>query len=277
MNTFTTKFNFHYQRLIALIAMFCLVAFALTSVANAQIQGFTEPFRKVDLSSDESGSIAELYAEEGKGFAKNEVLARLDDRVQQIQLEITTEMSKATSQMEAAEQSYKKRQAIVNQLQQLKDKGHASESEIIRGSMELAIAKAKYLSAVEEKAIQQLEVRRAQLQLERRSIRAPFTGVVSRIHRREGEFLSPVRPEIVTFIQSDRLLATFAIPSSEIYQLEIGKSFDVHIAGGSVVTGTVYSIGVETDAQSGTVLVKLVIENPTLELRAGESCSLTLG
>ena len=36
------------------------------------------------------------------------------------------------------------------------------------------------------------------------------------------------------------------------------------------------SIGVQTDAQSGTVKVKLVIENPSNDIRAGEICTLNI-
>ncbi|MEM7457496.1 MAG: efflux RND transporter periplasmic adaptor subunit [Planctomycetota bacterium] len=273
----TADFRFQHRRWTTLIICFGIVAFALTAISSAQIQGFIEPFKTVELSSDESGSISELVAEEGRPFLEGEILAQLDDRVQAIQLKIAEELAGATSQVVAAEQTFKKRQEIYDQLMELQQRGHASESEIIRGTMELSIARAKYLSALEEKAVRELELERARLQLERRRIRAPFDGIVSRIHRQEGEFLSPLRPEVVTFVKTDRLLAAFAVPSSEVYQLQIGSSFDIQISGGSVYTATVYSIGVETDAQSGTVLVKLVSENTTFELRAGEACTLTLG
>jgi RND family efflux transporter MFP subunit len=246
------------------------------NTAAGQTQGFIEPYRTIALSSDESGAIAALNVEEGDRVRNNDVIATLDSRVQELQLEIAEHMEAATSQLAAAEHTYKKRMAISQQLEQLREKGHASESELIRADMELSIAKAKFLAAKEEQAVREIEKRRAAVQLERRNIRAPFDGVVSKIHRREGEFLSPLRPEIVTLIQTDQLLAAFAVPSSMVSTFQPGKQFDIEIVGGQKVVGTVHSIGVETDAQSGTVVVKFLIDNPAHEIRAGESCVLNI-
>jgi RND family efflux transporter MFP subunit len=277
MNTFSTPQRpYPINRIITLVVGFSIAFLALTAVANGQIDGFTEPFRKIDLSSDETGSIAELLVEEAQPVREGDPVARLDSRVQELQLEIADHLAKTTSQLVAAEESYNKRLAISKKLVELKSDGHASRSEIIRSQMELSIAKAKLLSAQEEVAVREIERRRAAVQLERRTIFAPFDGVVAKIHSREGEFLSPLRPEVVTLVQVDRLIATFAVPSSQISSFEIGKEFNILMSEGRTVLGTVQSIGVETDAQSGTVEVKLVIENPDLQNRSGEICTLNI-
>ena len=41
------------------------------------------------------------------------------------------------------------------------------------------------------------------------------------------------------------------------------------------VIGTIYSIGVQTDAESGTVQVKVELDNSEGKLRGGEQCYLT--
>ncbi|MFK7766758.1 MAG: efflux RND transporter periplasmic adaptor subunit [Mariniblastus sp.] len=265
-----------FQRIATLLIGFSIVAFLLSTVADAQIDGFTEPFRSIELSSDETGSIATLAVEEGQSIAKDEVVAKLDGRVQELQLEIATRLAETKSQLIAAEHTLKKRQAILNRLKELNGKGHASPSELIRAEMELSIAEAKVLSAKEEQAVRAIERRRAEVQFIRRTIVSPFAGVVSKIHRREGEFLSPLHPEVVTIIQVDRLFATFAVPSSQIETFEIGKEFNLEMDSGQTVTGRVHRIGVQTDAQSGTIEVKLVIDNPMLELRSGEICTLNI-
>ncbi len=155
-------------------------------------------------------------------------------------------------------------------------KGNATEGELIRSEMELSIAKAKYLAAKEEATVRQIEYERAIVQLDRRTIRAPFAGVVSKIYRYEGEFLSPLHPEILMLVRVDRILATFNVPSSQIRVFQPGKEFNLELNNGSSVVGTVFSIGVQTDAQSGTVKVKLVIENPSNDIRAGEICTLNI-
>jgi len=156
------------------------------------------------------------------------------------------------------------------------ERGHASESEIIRSEMELSIAQSKYDAAREEGAVREIEKQRAEVQLDRRYVRTPFDGVISKIHRREGEFLSPVRPEVATVVQIDRLLSTFAIPVSQAGEFKVGKEFELTFESGETVTAVVYSMGVNTDAQSQTVEVKLVLENAELLIRAGEICTLNI-
>ena len=265
-----------FNRLATLFFGFCIALLLLTAVAEAQIDGFTEPFRSIELASDETGSISELKVEEGDKVTAEQVVARLDVRVQEIQLEIATNLAETTSQLVAAEETLKKRKEIAARLKKLLDRGHASQSEIIRADMELSIAEAKYLSAQEEQTVREIERRRAKIQLERRTIIAPFDGLVSKVHRREGEFLSPLHPEVITIVQVDRLLATFAVPSAQVKDFEMGKEFTLELENGNTVVGTVYRKAVQTDAQSGTVEIKLVIENSDMELRSGEICTLNI-
>jgi RND family efflux transporter MFP subunit len=244
--------------------------------ADGQIEGFTEPFRTIDLSSDETGSIVKLHVHEGKFVKEGEAIAQLDSRLQELQAKIAQQMSESNSELVAAEETFRKRLAISQRIRTLRDNGHATEGEQMRAEMELAIAKAKHLSAQEEAIVRNLEFERARVQLERRTVTAPFSGIVATIHRREGEFISPLHPEILTLVQVDRLLATFNIPSSQIEMFELDKQLDINLFDGRRVVGTVFSVGVQTDAQSGTVQVKLEIANPTGEIRSGEICSLNI-
>ena len=255
---------------------FCIAVLMLTAVAEAQIDGFTGPFRSIELSSDETGSIAALEVEEGDEVREDQLIAKLDTRVQELQLEIANQQANTKSQITAAEQALNKRRSISNRLNQLKARGHASQSEIIRSEMELAIAEAKYLAAQEEQVVRSIEARRAKVQLDRRTIVAPFDGVVSKVHRREGEFLSPVNPEVVTIIQVDKLLATFAIPSSQVKEFKVGKEFNLEMEDGRTIVAEVYRVGVSTDAQSGTVEVKMVIDNQMRDIRSGEILTLNI-
>ena len=265
-----------FAQKIAFAIFCCLTFFTFVASANGQIEGFTEPLRSIDLSSDESGAIAHMNIEEGDEVSEGETIARLDDRLQKVQLEIATEMANATSQVEAAEQTLKKRRLIAERLRKMQAGGHASESELIRSDMELSIAMAKYNAAREEAAVRAMELKRAEIQYSRRSITSPMSGIISKVYRREGEFLSPLRPEVVTIIQVDRLLATFAVPVSQTGAFRAGKEFELLFENGQRVVATVHSVSVSTDAQSQTVEVKLVFDNPGHHLRAGEICTLNI-
>ncbi len=255
---------------------FVAAALGLTAAAQGQIDGFVEPFQRIELASDETGCIAKLNVEEGDHVNEGDPIACLDQRVQQLQMEIAEKLANNQSELTAARETLSKRQAILDRLKKLQSNGHASESEVIRAEMELSIAEAKLLSVKEEQAVRQVEMKRAEVQLERRTITAPISGVVATIHRRQGEYLSPLHPDVVTLIQVDKLLATFAVPGSQASLFQPGSEFELQLGNGKTVTGTLYRVGVETDAQSGTIEIKLMIENPNHEIRSGESVTLKI-
>ena len=263
-------------RHIFMLFLGLVVSVLIGSVASAQIDGFTEPFKTIELSSDETGSLAELKVEEGQAVTAGDVIASLDTRVQELQVEIATKTAGSSSQMVAAEATLNKRRTVAQRLRELASQGHARDSELIRSDLELSIAEAQLLSAREERVVHEIELRRAQVLLDRRRIKAPFDGMIAKLHRQEGEFLSPLKPEIATLVQVDRLLATFMVPSSQIDQFEIGSTFEIELENGKMVDGKIHSVGIVTDAQSGTVQIKLVIDNPNNELRSGEICSLKI-
>ncbi len=251
-----------------------LVLGTCPAVASAQINGFTEPFRKVELASDEAGSIAKLRVEEGSLVEAGQILAELDDRVQRLQVESARHLVNSTSAMEAASRTLEKRSLIARRIRDLINTGHATESESIRAELEESIARAKYVAAEEEAIGREIDLRRAQLMLERRAIRAPFDAVVAKVYRQEGEFLSPLHPEVVSLIQVDRLLAVFNVPSNEIKDLREQSKITVFFNSGLDVIGELHSIGVQTDAESGTVAVKILLDNAEGKLRSGEQCYL---
>ena len=241
-----------------------------------QISGFTRPFRQIELACDESGSIAELFVKEGDQVKRGQILARLDDRVQKLQVETASHLATANSSLEAARLSFEKRKLISSRIRELNDTGNATDSEMIRADMEYTIAQSRFMAAREEAVSRELDLKRARLMLERRTIRAPFDGVISAIHHREGEFLSPVRPELATLVDTSQLLAEFNIPSSELATIRTHQTFRITMSNEKTVTVTLYSIGVETDAESGTVRIRMLIPNESGELRAGEQCFLQL-
>lgn len=258
---------------IAQLALLLVIG-ACPSLASAQINGFTEPFRKVELASDEAGSIASLLVDEGSHVEAGQVLAELDDRVQRLQVESAEHLVNSTSALEAASRTLDKRSLIAGRIRELINTGHATESELIRAELEESIARAKYVAAEEETIGREIDLRRAQLMLERRAIRAPFSAVVSQVYRQEGEFLSPLHPEVVSLIQVDKLLAVFNVPSNEIADLRNLSQIPVLFNDGTEVTGKLHSIGVQTDAESGTVAVKVLLDNSAGNLRGGEQCYL---
>ena len=270
-----TYFPFE-PKLIGLVVGLAIILYGAVLAAHGQVEGFIEPYRSVDLSSSETGIVQELAVESGDIVQEGDVIARLDDRVQQVQLELAEHLATSKSALLVAEKTYQKRVTIQNRVQELIRTNSASDSELIRAELETTIAKSRLLSAQEEIVTRQIELKRTSAQLASRSIRAPFSGTIAKIHRREGEFISPAHPEVVTLVQLDKLIAKFNVPSSMMSSYKVGQEVEISMADGTKHIAQVVSVGVQTDAQSGTVEIKLLIDNPDGEIRSGEICSLNV-
>ena len=86
------------RRSIILAGCFLCGSLLANKFASAQtngLDGFIEPFRQVDLSSDESGAILKLMVDEGDHVSAKEEIATLDDRLQKLQVEIADSKDRA--------------------------------------------------------------------------------------------------------------------------------------------------------------------------------------
>ncbi|MCA9175839.1 MAG: efflux RND transporter periplasmic adaptor subunit [Planctomycetales bacterium] len=239
------------------------------------IPGLLEAYRTVNLSSGESGVLMKIPVVEGQRVQAGEVIAQLDDALQATQLKIAERRMASTGELQAARAELRLRQLRLEKLSQMRAEGHAREEEVVRAKADFDVAFARVQSQEDEAAVRELEYLRAEQSLQRRAITSPIQGVVSRLDRQEGEFLSPVRPEIAQIVQADPVLAVFRVPLSEVDRIREGAAVPIQLDRGSA-TGTVKFVGVSIDSASQTVQVKVQLPNPAGRLRVGESCRLQL-
>ena len=244
--------------------------------------GFTEPYRTTDVAAVETGIVVSLAVHEGQSVRQGDVLATLDNDVHTALLAIADQGRQSEGVLNAALAEHRLRQSRLEKLGTLRAKGHARQEEVERAKADLAIAEAQILSAREERAIKQLEYQKIKAQLQRRTIRAPSDGVVTTIQKEIGEYVAANDANVLTIVQLDPLLATFSLPSQQAATLEVDqhvtvRSLDMAAVGASspvLMNGTVEFISPVTDAESGTVRVKVRIANHDGRFRSGERCSL---
>jgi RND family efflux transporter MFP subunit len=272
----TTKFQgpFDLRPLIVVAAMAVLSIFA--TVASAQYDGLTEPVKKIALASDESGIIQAIHVSEGDLVTAGQSLVQLNDDLQKVQLELAEHLAQSKAECVAAEESYMKRKRVCESIQKLRAGNVANESELLRAELEMSIAFAKWKTAQDELTARQIELERARVTLENRQIKAPIDGVVARIYREIGEFVSPINADVMILIDDSQLNAVFNIPTNEVKSLKVGQEVSVEIANFGTVNGRVDSIGFVVDAESQTVSVKILIDNSERRIRAGEACTLNI-
>ena len=77
--------------------------------------------------------------------------------------------------------------------------------------------------------MKRLEHEKAKIQVARRLVVAPLSGVVTVLHKDEGEFVAPNDPYVLEIVTLDPLLATFSVPSNEAVHLRQDEKVSVYL------------------------------------------------
>jgi multidrug efflux pump subunit AcrA (membrane-fusion protein) len=183
----------------------------------------------------------------------------------------------AEGRLDAAQAELGLRRERLVKLKSLFVDGHARQEEILRAEAEVAVAEANVRTAREDLLTRKLEYDKLRIQYERRTVRTPVAGVVTMVHKQPGEFVAPNKPDVVTLVDLDSLLANFTVMGPQAEKMHVGDKIKVFIAAGNLTTeGLVEFVAPVTDAESGTVRVKIRIENSAGRFRSGERCKIRI-
>jgi len=202
-----------------------------------------EAEREAVVRTEMPGEIVEILVEEGDAVAAGQVLAKLDDA--RVALELKQVATVADRLKHEAERSEK-----------LRERDMISQE---------AYDRTRY-----ERDTQRAAVDIARHSLSQGVIRAPYAGVVTRRHVKEGQWLALQQPafEIADFSE---LKARLDVPERQATALAAGQPvrFTVDALGGKTIAGTVERTSPVVDRASGTVSVTLAVDNAEQVLRPG--------
>ena len=222
--------------------LFLLLTLLLAS-ARADVPGYTEPYKTITVSAAETGVISEVLVEEGARVKKNQVLAKLDTALLAAELDI----AKATTELQKTK---------VQRLEDLTKTQRAATEELDRARTDLKIREA--------------EKRKIEAAIETRTMRSPVDGIVTEVKRDPSEAVSLSNPHVLTVVQIDRLLVNLFLTPARAAKLKVGDTAPLLLGDEAArITGTVEFISPVTDAASGTVRVKFVLENKDATIRSG--------
>ena len=202
----------------------------------AAVQGVT-------VSADLSGIVDRIAFESGKTVAKGDVLVQLDTRQEQAQL------AGAESQLQLTRLNFERMQGLVQQD---------------------AVSRAEYDAAAA--AHKQAEARLGEIRatVERKTIRAPFSGVLGIRQVNLGQYLTDGAP-VVPLQSLDPVYVNFGVPQQEAAQMRPGRSVRITVGelGESEFAGRVSAIDSVVDQTTRNVQVQATLANPGGKLRPG--------
>jgi RND family efflux transporter MFP subunit len=234
------------------------------SLDRSGISGFTEPYRSIDVAAAETGTISKV-----------EVLARRNDDVHAASVGMAKEKLDSKGRLHSAKAELNMQQERYFKLLGLFQRQNASQVEVDRAKTQLDIAKANIEAVQDDFRIASFEHQRAVAQLEMRRLRSPIDGVVTRVHKDSGEFVSASDPVIVSVVQLNPLKVTFSVPQPMTRDLSSGLEVELEMGHDkSSAVGVVEFVSPTTDAQSGTCRVTVKIDNSDNLWQSGDVCVL---
>jgi len=241
---------------------------------GAELDCLIEPFRIVNVSSPVDGLLERVEVERGDLVRHGQVLALLESSVQRAVLTI----AKARAAMDTPIQTSQVRldyavRKVASNEKLLAEKG-ISEREVDDSRAQRDLSQIALVEAEDNKRLAELDMKRAEAELEVRTIRSPIDGVVME------RLLSPMeqtkQTPIVKLAQLDPLRVEVFAPIALLGKIAVGMT--VPVRPEAPVSGThparVTVMDRVVDAASGTFGVRLQLPNPGYRLPAGLKCEI---
>lgn len=229
--------------IIYLVLLSCILPLS----GEERVKAVLFPFREAVIASRIDSQTGTYCFRLGESFSEGAVLTELASENYRIKYQ------QAKDQLEFAKASFEDKQEL--------------RKENFTSDFELKKAEHEYRTAQSNLAV-------AQLNLSYCSIKAPFPGKIVEVITREYETVRPGQ-QLVRIIDDHQLLAVMNIPLQDVQP--VGSTMTIFLQTGKKVQGKVYEVSPQADHRTGTVRIRVLLDNRAGELRAGMTGELAHG
>ncbi len=234
------------------------------------------PSKTVDISAAVSGVIKTLYTERSGVVRNGELLAELDSRVEQANVELSRVRAGMSAEISAEEVNLKYDRLQSRRVNDLKQKNLTSAQNKDEAARLEKVTYWRLKQAKDTLKTRQLELARAMAQLEETKVYSTLDGVVAQVYKTEGEYIED--QPIMRLVQLNPLHIEAVLPMEHYGQVQknmLGGVFS-ELDPNDELQAKVIIIDPVGDTASGTFGVRLTIDNPENKIPAGMKCVLKL-
>lgn len=232
--------------------------------------GYITARRIATVSSEISGRIVEIRVEEGMIVQQGQVLARLDDAVARVNLQLEQSRVKALqAQVESIEVNLAEAKRVLSRSRELRDRSLVSEATVTSNEASVDALAANLRNAEANIGVSRLQIKRQQELLDDHTVRAPFAGVVTVKNAQMGEIVSPgsagggfTRTGICTIVDMDSLEIEVDVNEAFIGRVFPGQKVEANLDAYSDwrIPASVIAIIPTADRAKATVRVRIGID-----------------
>lgn len=211
--------------------------------STTSVIGTMEAVHGVVVSADLPGTVAKINFDSGKAVHQGDVLVELDTRQERAQL------AALEAQRDLAKINYGRNEQLVK---------------------EGVISKSEYDTTSAQQKQTEANVGEIRATIERKIIRAPFTGVLGIRKINLGQYLS-AGSAIVQLQSLNPIYVDFGLPQQSLTQVHVGRSLRVTSEDlpGKTFTGRVTALDSVVDQTTRNVQVQATLPNPEGKLHPG--------
>jgi membrane fusion protein (multidrug efflux system) len=211
--------------------------------ATMNIIGTMEAVHGVTVSADLPGVVERIAFDSGQSVHEGDVLVELDTRQERAQL------AALEAQRDLARVNFNRMQQLVN---------------------EGVISRAEYDQATAQQKQTEANVAETRAVIERKTIRAPFTGVLGIRKVNLGQYLS-AGSAVVPLQSLNPIYVDFGVPQQATGQIRVGGTLQVtsEDVAGKVFTGRINAVDSVVDETTRNIQMQATLANPEGKLRPG--------
>lgn len=203
----------------------------------------------VELKSEVSGKIQQIFFIEGQAVKKGDLLLKIDDD------ELLAQLDKQKANKKLNEDNEFRQRKLL-------------EKE--------AISQEEYDNALNRLKTTEADIRLLQAQLAKTTLRAPFNGFIGFRYVSEGAFISPSLI-IATLYNLDPAKIDFSIPAKHAARVAVNSKIFFTIENDTTTyTGLVYAVEPQIEASTRTLKIRARTPNPNKKMLPGQFVSIQL-
>ncbi|MBU1014534.1 MAG: efflux RND transporter periplasmic adaptor subunit [Bacteroidetes bacterium] len=209
--------------------------------------GTLRPDEEVDMAFETSGKIVSLMFTEGTRVKKGDLLAKINDKPLQAQLQKLQATKKLVEAKEFRQRS-------------LLDKD--------------AISQESYDQIVTELQTISADINLINARISETELRAPFDGIIGLRYLSEGAYANS-STKIAKLIKITPLKVEFSIPGKYAQEIKIGYPITFKV-NNNIYDASVYAVDPKIDIETRTLVLRALYPNKNEELKSGNFAEITL-
>jgi RND family efflux transporter MFP subunit len=229
----------------------------------------------VKLAIGTSGAIARLGVERGDTVKAGALIAQLESDVEEAMFEAAELRARSNAQIDTRGAELALAAGKLARVRELSRRNVASPQQLEEAVAEASVAQLALDQAKFEKELAVVEAKRMRATLERRILRSPVSGVVTKVDQRVGEFADPARA-VVEVAEVHTLRVEAFLPVEAYTLVRPGMLAEVRVADPIAITrvAEVVTRDPQIDAASSLFQVSLRLANAGGDIPAGLRCSI---